>query len=117
MCGKGSSSNVLRGKRTSRADAAHCRIRKKTKQKQPTDGAAPCGLLSGPRSVGFCTPPLPALPSSRKNAVPRLPTKSPPVAAVESLETLGAAEPTRKARADRGDVAAHRRESGAITAS
>ena len=39
------------------------------------------------------------------------------IAAMQPPGTSEAAEPTGKARADRGDVAAHRRESGAITAS
>lgn len=117
MCGKVSSGKALRVKRTLRPMAAHCRIAEKSQQKQPTDRAARCGLLSRPRSVGFCAPPLSALPSSRKNAVPRLPTRSRSAEAMQPLETSNAAESIGKARADRGDVAARRWKSGAITAS
>ena len=117
MCGKAKSGKALWVRRTLRPRSAHCRIAEKSQQKQPTDRAAHCGLLSRPRSVGFCAPPLPALPSSRKDAMPRLPTKSHPRAVMQHRGTSEAAEPTGKARADRGDVAARRRGRSAITAS
>jgi hypothetical protein len=105
MCEKGSTSNVLKGKRTLRADTAHCRINKKTKQKQPTDRAAPCGLLSGPLSVGSCTPPLMALPASWTYAAPRLLAKSHSRYAMQPMETPETTALPGKARADRGDAA------------
>jgi hypothetical protein len=88
MCGKPRIGKAFRAQRTLRADAAHCRIRKKHKQKQPTDRAAPCGLLSGPLSVGSCTPSLIALPSFRKCAASRHPAKTNPRASMQPVEML-----------------------------
>jgi hypothetical protein len=100
MCGKASSSKVLKGARTLRADTAHCRIGEKTKQKQPTDRAAHCGLLSGPLAVVFCSPPLIALPSSLQHAPMRLPMKLQPRMPTETSGISTVSRLPRIARAD-----------------
>jgi hypothetical protein len=50
MCERRPRNNKLIVTRTLRAEAEHCRIGEKREQKQPTDRAAMCGLLSRPRS-------------------------------------------------------------------
>jgi hypothetical protein len=96
---------VEKGAHTLHAGAAHCRISEKTKQKQPPNRAAPCGLLSGPLSVGSCTPPLIAPPASRKYAAPLLLAKSHSRYAMQPMETPETTALPGKARADRGDAA------------
>ena len=117
MCGKVGSCEALIASRTLRAGITHCRIREKCPQKQPTDRAAHCGLLSGPLSVGFCAPPLSIPPSSRKPAVLRLPTKSPPEAPVRPNEAMVGAMPDDEAQADWRLVTTWVRANGTITAS
>ena len=108
MCEKQRMGNALTAPRTLRAGAARCAINEKHKQKQPTDRAAPCGLLSGPLSVGSCAPPLIALPSFRKCTAPRLPAKSRRSASMQPVEMPQTVTPWGKARAD-GETAADKR--------
>jgi hypothetical protein len=72
--------------RTLREQTASCGFVEKSQQKQPTDRAAPCGLLSCLRSIGICgySPVCP--PFSRRRSVQRLPTKSRRIAFMPLIE-------------------------------